>query len=93
MNMLRLKPFDLKLLYFGVGILPLIVLAIISQKNPGQNPQNLLWFGLFGFTFMAAALVQHKLRKMGILRLKETGTYAALFIATSIFILLVRQIL
>jgi len=90
--MLHLKPFSLKLLYFAVGILPVIVIALISQQDLDKSPQNLLWFGLFGFLIMAAILIQKKLRKMGVLNLKEVGTYIALLIISAIAFIVLRQI-
>ena len=90
--MTQLKPFSLKLLYFAVGILPVIVMAIISQQDLESNQANFLWFGLFGALIIAAILVQRKLRSMGVFNLKEVSTYIALLIVGAIAFILIRQI-
>lgn len=90
--MLHLKPFSLKLLFFAVGILPLLVMAYFSSQDLSEAPITVLFASLFGFTFMVAVMVQNKLRKMGILNLKEVATYVAFSIVAIITFLILRQI-
>jgi len=91
--MIQLKPFTLKLLYFAVGSLPIILMAFISQQDVKQNPTNLLWFGLFGALLIASIMVQKKIWETGIMKIAKLETYTALSLVTAIVILLIRQIL
>lgn len=73
------KALALKLLYFGVGLLPLLVIAVISKQTLTAETDKYFWYGLLGGAMLVSFGVQHKLRKMGAINPKEAGTYIIYF--------------
>ena len=78
------KALALKLLYFGVGLLPLLVIGFISKQDLSAEADKFLWYGLLGAAMLVAFGVQHKLRKMGAVNPKEAGTYVVYFAVVAI---------
>jgi hypothetical protein len=73
------KALALKLLYFGVGLLPLLVIGFISKQNLTAETDKYFWYGLLGAAMLVSYAVQHVLRKMGAVNPKEAGTFLVYF--------------
>ena len=81
---MNLRSLPLKLLYFGVSLLPLLTIGIISKQDLTKEPDKFYWYGLLGAAMLLSVGVQHKLRKMGVVNPKESGTYVIYFVVVAI---------